>query len=570
MRHISSILKFAFIILIFETSCLNEELEREMMLETGYTVNVEISTAILKGEIIDFGKGIEQYGHCWSRSENPTLNDSITIFNNKEEREYESILSNLTGGVIYFYRAYSISGNEVKYGEIKSFKTEPYFLPMVHLEIDDVSYKSVTGKIELLSMGGYEEIDEVGVCLSTIADPLINKSVFYLRNVDSTGYFDFKIDNLFAGKKYYIKSYAVNKMGVKYSFQQTFVTKNMTLAYVSVESVDKIKETSSDIKFSILDFGGDNSLIDYGICWSESRDPTIDNNSISYGSTSEFITKVANLKGLKTLTKYYVKAFAKNNKGIRYSDEVSFITRGVLAYYPFSGDVNDYSGNMNHAINFGATLTSDRFGNPNSAYSFDGLTNYMELSNVINTLQGITVAFWINSKGAQPGENNGIVLSKYNAVKDSRSFNISSFGAYSDNSNNRIQCLFFRYANSTSYHDAICSNWTLSNLPQAYNSAYYYFQNPINLSLFSWKFIVINVKKEALQIWIDGELTVSKIREFLIYANSDEKIFIGNALSMGDGENNHYNGSLDDIRIYNHSLTEEEIQLLYHEGSWGE
>ena len=45
---------------------------------------------------------------------------------------------------------------------------------------------------------------------------------------------------------------------------------------------------------------------------------------------------------------------------------------GLLAYYPFSGNANDKSGNGNDGTVNGATLTQDRFGNSNSAYSFDG------------------------------------------------------------------------------------------------------------------------------------------------------------------------------------------------------
>lgn len=48
------------------------------------------------------------------------------------------------------------------------------------------------------------------------------------------------------------------------------------------------------------------------------------------------------------------------------------LTDGLVAYYPFNGNANDESGKgYNGKVN-GATLTADRFGNANSAYSFDG------------------------------------------------------------------------------------------------------------------------------------------------------------------------------------------------------
>jgi hypothetical protein len=45
---------------------------------------------------------------------------------------------------------------------------------------------------------------------------------------------------------------------------------------------------------------------------------------------------------------------------------------GLVAHYPFNGNANDESGNGNHGMVNGATLTEDRFGNIDSAFHFDG------------------------------------------------------------------------------------------------------------------------------------------------------------------------------------------------------
>ena len=56
----------------------------------------------------------------------------------------------------------------------------------------------------------------------------------------------------------------------------------------------------------------------------------------------------------------------------------SFLTNGLVAYYPFNGNANDASGNGNNGIFVPATsmtnvptLTSNHFGVANSAYSFN-------------------------------------------------------------------------------------------------------------------------------------------------------------------------------------------------------
>ncbi len=45
--------------------------------------------------------------------------------------------------------------------------------------------------------------------------------------------------------------------------------------------------------------------------------------------------------------------------------EASIPTDGLITYYPFNGNANDASGNGNDGVVHGATLTEDRFGNPN-------------------------------------------------------------------------------------------------------------------------------------------------------------------------------------------------------------
>ncbi len=63
------------------------------------------------------------------------------------------------------------------------------------------------------------------------------------------------------------------------------------------------------------------------------------------------------------------------------------------AYYPFTGDATDHSGYGRHAIVNGATLTTDRFGNPNSAYEFDGIDDFID-THFSFDFQERTVSVW--------------------------------------------------------------------------------------------------------------------------------------------------------------------------------
>ena len=77
----------------------------------------------------------------------------------------------------------------------------------------------------------------------------------------------------------------------------------------------------------------------------------------------------------------------------------------LVAYYPFQGNADDMSGNGHTGTVFGAVLTADRFGNPNSAYSFDGSNDYILVPNAadLNITGSLTLAAWISSRDISRG-----------------------------------------------------------------------------------------------------------------------------------------------------------------------
>jgi len=68
---------------------------------------------------------------------------------------------------------------------------------------------------------------------------------------------------------------------------------------------------------------------------------------------------------------------------------------GLVAYYPFDGNANDVSGNGNDGTVYGASLTEDRFGNANGAYSFDG-NDYIQFNTPVqDSTPPYFVALWL-------------------------------------------------------------------------------------------------------------------------------------------------------------------------------
>lgn len=73
------------------------------------------------------------------------------------------------------------------------------------------------------------------------------------------------------------------------------------------------------------------------------------------------------------------------------------LTDNLLLHYPFDGNTGDASGNGYDATPFGVTLAPDRFGNPNSAYYFDGVDDYINFPNLsqLKPVLPVSFAFWI-------------------------------------------------------------------------------------------------------------------------------------------------------------------------------
>jgi hypothetical protein len=81
-----------------------------------------------------------------------------------------------------------------------------------------------------------------------------------------------------------------------------------------------------------------------------------------------------------------------------------------------------------------------------------------------------------------------------------------------------------------------------------------------------WTHCLVNLTPTAIETWINGKLCTKKTREYSSYSTSNtEPVFIGNNYDIGEGTNNHFNGILDELRVYNRGLSKKEIMTLFKE-----
>ena len=77
-------------------------------------------------------------------------------------------------------------------------------------------------------------------------------------------------------------------------------------------------------------------------------------------------------------------------------------TDSLIAWWPFTGNAIDSSGNGNNGTVNGATLTTDRFGNLNSAYYFSSSGCATRIDATVNTSRiqsGLTISVWVSKIG---------------------------------------------------------------------------------------------------------------------------------------------------------------------------
>lgn len=230
-------------------------------------------------------------------------------------------------------------------------------------------------------------------------------------------------------------------------------------------------------------------------------------------------------------------------------DDVFFDTykpAGLVAYYPFNGNANDESGNGNNGTVYGAILTNDRFGFANSAYSFDGVNDYIEIANRGNfNPQEITISVWVKPVDLSQKTfdiNHHIIVNK------EMQYEIAIFGE--------------PFNDATTKEVAFAFN---PNYPYWYWYGTDYF---VNLNEYIHIAIVFDSTYKA-KAYINGVLKKEIQYSKPIYT-IDSCLRIGGrgcAAYYGNIPGAFFNGIIDDIHIYNRALSASEIQELYTGGS---
>jgi hypothetical protein len=210
---------------------------------------------------------------------------------------------------------------------------------------------------------------------------------------------------------------------------------------------------------------------------------------------------------------------------------------GLAGWWPFSGNANDLSGNGNTGTVNGALLTTDRFGNANSAYSFDGAGSSILINDApsLRLTKG-TISCWIKFNSTSKMQ----LLQKIN-------FNNAQNQNYDVEINEISGNILIR-----GNYNVPCSNVGIPNFCST---------SSLTLNDNEWHHYVGIMDVSTQKIYIDGVLIDSW------NLTGSMSGCVGGDLLLGRGWASYplwYDGLLDDLAIFNRALSQQEITELYN------
>ena len=263
-------------------------------------------------------------------------------------------------------------------------------------------------------------------------------------------------------------------------------------------------------------------------------DETVESTSPYYGTSNlkAFIGKrclsTLPFKGLIDDVRIYNRALTEVEVQSLYNENKVNLSLGLVAYYPFNGNANDESGNGNNGTVYGASLAADRFGKVNSAYAYGDLSQYVLCPDVFD-YKNRSVSVWFNSAGLTNSQliycydNTGLVY---------------GFDQLELVNNNGVSQLVFKTCDGV----------------QRLN---------VDVSLNKWHNAVTVFSDGVTTFYLDG-VFVGQFQYSSYYTSGEgvNNFVIGSSRLLENGSDQHFIGSIDEVRIYNRALNPAEITAL--------
>ncbi|MCD4811077.1 hypothetical protein K8R14_00515 [bacterium] len=204
---------------------------------------------------------------------------------------------------------------------------------------------------------------------------------------------------------------------------------------------------------------------------------------------------------------------------------------GLIAYYPFDGDAKDYSGEGENATNYGTAYVEGKEG---KALGFENRDNYVYAPVDINpaSMPQMTMTAWVKAR-----EGSIIVRQVIGNQGDNDDYN-RSMGTDFRGGGKGWSC-FAGTGKVLGYEPVVADKWTF--IATVYNQT-----------------------AGTVKLFIDGSIYE---KEGILADNGNDHILIGAEGVVVEEQSHHFNGVVDEVKIYDYALSDTELNSLYKTGT---
>lgn len=247
-----------------------------------------------------------------------------------------------------------------------------------------------------------------------------------------------------------------------------------------------------------------------------------DDNAVTGGTTYYYWVKSKNACGTSQ--------FSSSDSGYAHSQH----STNAVGHWPLDGDTSDASGNGNNGTIFGpSTFTTGRCGDANTAFSFDGVSNYISVVRMVSN--DFTVCFWMKTTATGPDATE--FYSAAGLIDNEKPFGNKDWGVGFTRSN-----VIFGINNETN----VLSTSTVNDG--------------------TWKFVVAvrDAGNSNISLFINGNMETSRPASGGSLTGQSS-IWFGKVHDTTNEPKAHpyFSGLMDDVQIYDRVLSPSEILALY-------
>ena len=188
-------------------------------------------------------------------------------------------------------------------------------------------------------------------------------------------------------------------------------------------------------------------------------------------------------------------------------------------------------------------MTADRFGHSNSAYWFTNCSSITIPEMLSDSCSAFTFTAWVKQDYK---DNNNHMIIFHGSIKGEAGLSIT---------NGNVGFGMNLHVPGTPDNT---QNWYAAQISDTLKANTYYF------------LVGRYIKGQRVDLMINGSLVASSVVPNLNLNTNPTRSYsaIGIHTQASFTQICCWNGDLDDIRIYNRAISDDEVQSLYHEGGW--